>query len=311
MGKRQKIAKGFESDDLIVDFNTHACPCPTPNHEIKDLYRALVLGVRDYFHKQGFKKALLGLSGGIDSALVACIAKEALGKENVLAIALPSRYSSEGSVKDASRLAENLGIELKEVSIDPLFQHYLDVLRPLFQGKLKDLSEQNLQARVREMILMAFCNEMNALLLNTSNKSEMAMGYSTLYGDMAGGLGVLQDVTKSRVYLLAELVNAKQTIIPQEILDKVPSAELKVNQTDFDTLPPYEILDSIIEKYVEEGWSVEEIAEKKGFSPEVVSDVIHKIHLAEYKRRQAPIGIRITMKAFSKGRLVPIVQGWK
>jgi NAD+ synthase (glutamine-hydrolysing) len=303
-GDLVQIAKGFVEDVLRVDLSLNY---PQINHStsIPDLYAALVLGVRDYFQKQGFSKAILGLSGGIDSALVACIAKDALGAEQVLALTLPSRYSSEGSYLDSELLAEKLGIKLEKLSIDLLFQAYLDQLSPYFEPS--DLTSQNLQARVRGMLLMAFSNQTGALLLNTSNKSEMAMGYSTLYGDMTGGLGVLQDVSKHFVYQLAKFVNR----IPASIIDKIPSAELKPNQTDFDSLPKYEILDPILEAYLEEGLSAQTIANQCNQPLDFVQDIIQKIHAAEYKRRQAPIGIRVTQKAFSKGRNIPIVQRWK
>lgn len=301
-----QLAKGFVEDDLIVDLSTHACPCAMPENGIKDLYAALVLGVRDYFVKQGFKKAILGLSGGMDSALVACIAKDALGAANVKAFSLPSRFSAPESYADAAELARNLGIQIEKISIDEMFQHYLDLL----QFKPSDLTHQNLQPRVRGMILMAMSNQEGSILLNTGNKSELAMGYMTLYGDMCGGLGVLLDVTKLQVYELARFLNRQKEVIPEAILRRVPTAELKENQTDQDTLPPYEILDPIIEDYIEERLSPQEIAVKRGHLLPFVQEIIHKIHLAEYKRRQAPIGIRVTQKCFSKGRNVPIVQRW-
>ncbi len=310
-GEMVQIAKGFAEDDLVIDLNTHACPCRLPENGIADLYSALVLGVRDYLHKQGFKRGMVGLSGGIDSALVACIAKEALGAENVLCVGLPSRYSSPGSVFDAEELAKKLSVEFRLISIDLIFQSYLDLLEPMFRGCPFDATEENLQSRIRGMILMAFSNKEGYILLNTGNKSEMAMGYATLYGDMAGGLGVLHDVTKLHIYQLAAYVNAKEEIIPQAIIDKIPSAELKENQTDFDTLPPYEILDPVIEDYIENRLAPEEIARKRNLGLETVRDIVRKIHLAEYKRRQAPIGLRVTQKAFSKGRYVPIVQKWR
>lgn len=309
-GEIMQVAKGFVEEDLLVDLHPHACPCRHFENGIKDLYSALVLGVRDYFRKLGFKKALLGLSGGIDSALVACIAKDALGQENVLAIGLPSRFSAPSSMLDAKALAMRLEIGWQEISMNGIFQHYLDLLEPLFEGKPMDETEENLQSRIRSMILMAFSNKFGALLLNTGNKSEMALGYTTLYGDMAGALGVLHDVTKSYVYKLAEYVNREKEVIPYRIIEKPPSAELRENQTDFESLPPYEILDAVIEDYVEERLSAEEIAAKRGFALEQVSGLVQKIHLAEYKRRQAPIGIRVTQKAFGKGRIVPIVQKW-
>ncbi len=310
-GELIHLAKGFEEDDLIVDLNINACPCTLPENGFSEMYRALVLGVRDYFHKQGFQKALLGLSGGIDSALVACIAKEALGASNLLSIALPSRFSAKESAIDAKVLAQNLGIELKEIAIEPLFQPTLNLLEPHFAGRPWDATEENMQSRIRGQILMALSNKFGALLLNTGNKSEMAMGYMTLYGDMCGGLAVINDVTKTNVYHLAEYINRDHEVIPSAILKRVPSAELKENQTDQDTLPPYEVLDPIIEDAIEKRLSPLAIAEKHALSLAFVEDLVLKMHKAEYKRRQAPIGIRVTQKAFSKGRNVPIVQKWR
>lgn len=309
-GELIQLAKGFVEDDLLIDLSVHACPCGAPAHGIADLYAALTLGVRDYFQKQGFSKAILGLSGGIDSALVACIAKDALGAANVSALYLPTRYSSVQSYEDAARLAQNLGIQLTNISIDGLFQTYLDTLSPFFKGHEPERTEENLQSRIRGMILMAFSNKFGSLLLNTGNKSEMAMGYTTLYGDMAGGLGVLQDVTKTQVYQLARFVNRQTEIIPASILSKAPSAELRPHQSDLDTLPPFDILDPILEDYLEDRLTPQEIAARRGQMLPFVQDIIHKIHAAEYKRRQAPIGIRVTQKAFSRGRNVPIVQKW-
>ena len=304
-GRLIQMAKGFAEDDLIADLKggPKAIQAESPIH---DLYSALVLGVHDYFHKQGFKKGLVGLSGGIDSALVLCIAKDALGAKNVLAVTMPSRYSSKGSVDDSVELAKILGVELIKLPIEAIFKEYLGLLEPMFKGLAPNETEENLQTRIRGMILMAFSNKFGHILLNTGNKSEMAMGYCTLYGDMAGGLGVLHDVTKLQVYKLAEYIG----VIPEAILKKVPSAELKENQVDMDVLPPFEILDPILEDYIENRLTTEEIALKRKQPVEFVRGIIHKIHLAEYKRRQAPIGIRVTEKAFSKGRIVPIVQKW-
>ncbi len=306
-GNLIQIAKGFAEDDLLIDLAAPKKPHTLHINPIADLYSALVLGVRDYMHKQGFKKGLVGLSGGVDSALVACIAKEALGAENVLAITLPSRFSSKGSVDDSVQLAHVLGIELRQISIEPILKEYLHLLEPLFQGRPQDETEENLQTRIRGMILMAFSNKFGYILLNTGNKSEMAMGYCTLYGDMAGGLGVLHDVTKLQIYKMAEYIK----IIPEAIIKKVPSAELKENQKDTDTLPPFEILDPIIEDYIEERLTPEEIAAKRKQPLDFIRKLIAKMHCAEYKRRQAPISIRVTPKAFSKGRVVPIVQKWR
>lgn len=306
-----KVAKGFVEEDFTVNLEEKSKPCKLPDTGIDDLYSALVLGVRDYFHKQGFKKGVLGLSGGIDSALTACIAAEALGPSNILALNLPSRHSSEGGIKDAKKLAKNLKIELKTISIDSIYQNYLDLLEPMFGQKPFDITEENLQSRIRGMILMSFSNKFGHLLLNTGDKSEMAMGYCTLYGDMAGGLGVLHDVTKSRVYQLARYINRDKEVIPNAILEKMPSPELKEKQTAFDRLPKFELLDPIIEDYIEERLLPEAIAKKRKMSLDFVRDIIQKIHAAEYKRRQTPISIRVTQKAFNKGRLIPIVQKWK
>lgn len=310
-GELLQLAKGFVEQDFIVDLNTHACPCAVPETGTSDLYAALVLGVRDYFHKQNLKKALLGLSGGIDSALVACIAKDALGAENVLALTMPSRYSSKGSVEDSYALAQNLHIELKTILIESVFESYLQLLKQSWQEPSSGFTEENLQSRIRGMILMAHSNQTGALLLNTGNKSEMAMGYATLYGDMAGGLGVLQDVTKRHVYELSRYVNRQQEIIPQAIIDKAPSAELRPDQRDSDSLPPYEVLDPILEDYLEERMQPAAIAAKRKQPLELVQEIIRRVHAAEFKRRQAPIGLRVTQKAFSRGRIVPIVQKWK
>lgn len=299
-----QMAKGFEEEDLIAQLDQKPIHCERED-PIKNLYKALVLGVHDYFFKQGFHKAIVGLSGGIDSALVTCIAKEALGAKNVLAIAMPSRFSSKGSIEDAIALTKQLGVELKTISIEPIFKEYLSLLEPHFQGRKMDETEENLQSRIRGMILMAFSNKFGFILLNTGNKSEMAMGYCTLYGDMAGGLGVLHDVSKLQIYKLAHLIK-----IPEPIIQKVPSAELKENQTDLDVLPPFEILDPIIEDYVEKRLPIEQIAKNRNQSIALVQKIAHQIHISEYKRRQAPIGIRVSPKAFSKGRIVPIVQKW-
>lgn len=309
-GQLRQIAKGFEEDEMIVDLDAPACPCPFSYDPMKDLYNALVLGVRDYFHKQGFRKGCLGLSGGIDSALVACIAVDALGKENVLAIGMPSPYSSTESVSDAQLLAQRLGVEWKEVPIKEPLQNFLDVLEPHFQGKGPDVTEENLQARIRGMILMALSNKLGYIVLSTGNKSEMGMGYCTLYGDMCGGLGVISDVTKQQVYALSQWINREQEVIPQSIIDKEPSAELRPNQKDSDSLPPYPVVDKVLQGYVEEYLSPEEIASKYDLPVEVVLDLTRRIHRAEYKRRQAAPGIRVSKKAFRVGRRYPIVQGW-
>jgi len=305
-----KMAKGFEEDALVVDLEEALPPCTFVYDPIKDLYQALVLGVRDYFHKLGFKKGCIGLSGGIDSSLVACIAADALGKDNVLGIAMPSRYSSSGSVRDAEKLAHNLGFQLINISIEEPFSVFLNLLKPLFQGMAEDVTEENIQARIRGIILMAISNKLGHLVLSTGNKSELAMGYCTLYGDMAGGLSAISDVTKNQVYELCHWINREKELIPQEVFDKAPSAELRANQKDSDSLPEYDILDKVLQGYVEDCLSPQEIAEKSNLPLKLVLDIIHRIHKAEYKRRQAAPGLRVSKKAFRVGRRYPIVQGW-
>jgi len=309
-GDVQQIAKGFQEDEMLVDLAKPSSACPFVPDDMHDLYAALVLGVRDYLHKQGFKKGCLGLSGGIDSALVACIAVDALGRENVLALSMPSRYSSSGSKTDAQQLAKNLGLELKTISIEEMFRSALTTLGPHFKAQEEDVTEENVQARLRGLTLMALSNKFGYILLSTGNKSEMAMGYCTLYGDMAGGLSVISDVTKQQVYALCHWINREKKIIPQTIFDKPPSAELKENQKDSDTLPDYKVIDAVLQGYVEEFLSPEQIAQKYNLSLEQVQDLIHRIHLAEYKRRQAAPCIRVSKKAFRVGRRYPIVQGW-
>jgi NAD+ synthase (glutamine-hydrolysing) len=309
-GHLRQVAKGFKEDDMVIDLDAPACPCPFAYDPIADLYHALVLGVRDYFHKSGFKKGCLGLSGGIDSALVACIAADALGKENLLAITMPSRYSSTGSVTDSRALARNLDIQLLEIPIEKPFQSFLELLEPFFQGKGSDITEENMQARIRGMILMAISNKLGHIILSTGNKSEMGMGYATLYGDMCGGLSVISDVTKQQVYALCRWLNCERELIPQTVIEKVPSAELRLNQKDSDSLPPYDVVDKVLRGYVEEYLSPEEIAAKYEVSLEVAIDLVRRIHRAEYKRRQAAPGIRVSKKAFRVGRRYPIVQGW-
>ncbi len=268
-------------------------------------YRALVLGLGDYVRKCGFTSVVLGLSGGIDSALTACLAAEALGPDRVFSVALPARYSSAHSVNDAEALARALGIDHRVIPIDGIFQAYLDQLAPAFAGRQEDVTEQNIQARVRGGVLMALSNKFGHLLLTTGNKSELAVGYCTLYGDMCGGLAVISDVPKTLVYRLARYVNRSRTIIPESTLTKAPSAELKPNQTDQDTLPPYDVLDRIVEAYVERNLDIDGIA-ALGLDRAVVAEVVRKIDASEYKRRQAAPGIKISSKAFGVGRRYPI-----
>lgn len=277
----------------------------TPMVEAESIYQALVLGVRDYFAKCGFSKAVLGLSGGIDSALVAAIAAEALGPRNVLGITMPSPFSSRGSVEDSRKLADNLGIGFTKVPIAGLYQEYLDSLKPHFKGTKPGLAEENIQARIRGNILMAFSNREGYLVLSTGNKSELAVGYCTLYGDMSGGLAVISDVPKTLVYQLARHVNRRREIIPQAIIKKEPSAELKPNQRDRDTLPPYPVLDKILRLYIEERREPEAIV-KRGFSRKTVEWVLRAVRASEYKRRQAAPGLKVTGKAFGSGRRMPV-----
>lgn len=305
-----QLAKGFEADLMMVDLASKSCMLSFKYDAIGDLYQALVLGTRDYFQKQNFRKAILGLSGGIDSALTACIAVEALGKENVYALAMPSKFNSASSLKDAQGLAKNLGIEMDVVHIDGIYETYLKTLTSFFQGKPLDITEENIQSRIRGMILMALSNKLGYLLISTGNKSELAMGYCTLYGDMAGGLGVIADVNKTQVYMLSRWINREKEIIPQSTIDKPPSAELRPDQRDTDTLPDYAIVDSVLQAYVEDLMTPEEIVNKYSFPLELVLDLIHRIHASEYKRRQSAPGIRVTKKAFRVGRRYPIVQKW-
>ena len=309
-GQLLDCSSGFEEDTLEIDLSKAYKPFCWAIQTEKNLFSALVLGVRDYFYKQGFKTACLGLSGGIDSAVVACIAVQALGKENIRVLCMPSRFSSESSSSDAERMAKNLGIEPEWISIESPFQNFLDLLEPHFEGRPYDTTEENLQARIRGMILMAFSNKFGHVVLSTGNKSEMAMGYSTLYGDLCGGLGVLSDVTKRQVYALANWINRDQEIIPQHIIDKPPSAELRDNQKDTDSLPEYAIVDAVLDDYIVDHLSPQQIAEKHEYPLELVEDLVKRIHQNEYKRRQAPPGLRVSKKAFSVGRRFPIVQKW-
>ncbi len=276
-----------------------------PQDKIETVYVALRLGVRDYLKKCGFSKAVLGLSGGIDSAVTAAVACDALGKENVIGIAMPSRYSSEGSVNDSKTLAENLGISFMIVPIDQVYQGYLDALSGHFEGTESDITEENIQARVRGNVLMAFSNKFGYLLLTTGNKSELAVGYCTMYGDMSGGLAVISDVPKTMVYDLAHYINRSTEIIPVEIIRKAPSAELRPDQKDQDTLPPYETLDRILSAYIEDGCSVDDIV-SMGIDRDSVMWVINTVKRSEYKRCQAAPGLKVTSKAFGIGRRMPI-----
>jgi len=308
----QLIARGaaFAEDFVMVDLEqAHPLTYTEPPEE-EQVYRALVLGLRDYLHKCGFKAALLGLSGGIDSALTACLAVAALGRENVRGVSLPSQFSSQGSLDDARALAENLGIKYHVIPIQPPFESVKGQLRDLFAGRPEDVTEENIQARLRGVILMALSNKFGELLLTTGNKSESAVGYCTLYGDMCGGLAVISDVPKQMVYRLARWINREREIIPQASITKPPSAELRPNQKDQDSLPPYEILDDILERYVVQGQTVSEIL-AAGFAESDVRRVVRLIDLSEYKRRQAAPGLKVTSKAFGMGRRLPIAQRFR
>ena len=300
----------FSEDFLLLDTDTAAPITPTSLADEEALYRALVLGVRDYFQKCGFQSAVLGLSGGIDSALTAVIAVEALGAENVRGVSLPSQYSSQGSLDDARILAENLGIRYDIVPIQPVFEPVKGQLTDIFAGRSEDTTEENIQARLRGVILMAMSNKFGSLLLTTGNKSELAVGYCTLYGDMCGGLAVISDVPKTMVYRLSEWINRDREIIPRASITKPPSAELRPDQTDQDSLPPYDVLDAILEAYVVGGKSRAEIV-AAGFDLPTVDRVVRLIDLNEYKRRQAAPGLKITSKAFGVGRRMPIAQRYR
>ncbi len=311
-GKLCHLAKGFCEDRMLVELHAKICPCSFTYNHMQDLLQALIMGVKDYFIKSDFTRACLGISGGIDSALVAYIAMKALGKENVLAVSMPSTYSSEGSKKDAKNLAKHFGIQYKEIPIDPLFFHFLDLLTPHFHQKNHGVTEENLQARIRGILLMALSNKHGYILLNTGNKSEIATGYSTLYGDMCGGLGVIADVMKTRVYDLCQYINESEgkEIIFKSIIERPPSAELSPSQVDLDSLPEYEIIDNVLQGYVEDYLSVGEIAEKYYIEKNLVFKIVKKIHDAEYKREQGPPILRVSKKSFGIGRRYPIVEGW-
>ena len=280
---------------------------PLDTCEPAQLYQALVLGLRDYVTKCGFSSVCLGLSGGIDSALTAVIAADALGPANVRGLTMPSAYSSRGSVDDSFALAANLGIRCDEVPIGEAFEAVKATMRPIFAGQPEDVTEENMQARIRGLLLMALSNKEGHLLLTTGNKSELAVGYCTIYGDMCGGLAVISDLPKTRVYEVARWINREREIIPWNTIDKPPSAELRPDQKDQDTLPPYEILDGILELYVEHHLSPDEII-ARGFEETTVRWVQRRVDLNEWKRHQAAPGLRVTSKAFGIGRRMPIVQ---
>jgi NAD+ synthase (glutamine-hydrolysing) len=299
-------AASFAEDLVLVDpFTAPAIPEPAGD-DTEAAYRALVLGTRDYVRKCGFKKALVGLSGGIDSALVAAVAADALGPENVIAVGMPSPYSSQGSIDDSRHLAADLGIRFELIGISGLFAEFQQALAPQFQGLKADTTEENIQSRIRGCLLMAMSNKFSALVLTTGNKSEMAVGYCTLYGDMVGALAVIGDLVKTRVYSVCHWLNRDREVIPSAILDKPPSAELRPDQKDTDSLPPYDVLDPILEAYVERYESPEKIAAEHGFSPALVQQVVRLVERSEYKRQQAAPVLKLTAKSFGMGRRFPI-----
>ena len=312
-GTRVACAASFEEDLLLWDTEAPTEACTTDRDTVADLHDALVLGIRDYYEKTGiFDKALMGLSGGIDSAVTCALAVEALGPERVVGVTMPSEISSDGSVTDSEQLAENLGIEFKEISIEPAVDAFDEMLADAFAGTEPGVAEENIQSRARGVTLMALSNKFGHLLLSTGNKSEMAIGYVTLYGDTNGGVAVLSDVLKTRVYRLAHHINERtgRSVIPQNTINKPPSAELKEGQKDTDTLPPYETLDAILKRYIEQKKELGTIVNETGIDEELVRDVLRQVDQNEYKRRQAPPGLRVTEKAFGIGRRIPIVMEW-
>lgn len=310
-GEQIHVCKRFAEDFTVID-GTAKEALTIKDEPVSEIHDALVLGIRDYVRKNSFTKVVLGLSGGIDSSVVAALAAEAVGPENVTALMMPSRISSKSSVIDAEQLAQNLGIETRLIPISNIYDSYMKTLKKEFTGTSPSVAEENIQARIRGNILMAISNKFGHLLLTTGNKSEMAVGYVTLYGDLAGGLAPLSDVTKMSVYALASYINkrAGTGLIPEAIIKKAPSAELRPDQQDSDDLPPYRVLDRILQAYVEENMSRDEIV-KLGLDKETVEDVIRRADQSEFKRKQAPIGIKITPKAFGFGRRMPITNNYK
>ena len=306
-GKIIAQAKSFAEDLILFDSGqlTGDIHDQTEGDDAS-AYEALVLGARDYVHKCGFRKVIVGLSGGIDSALAAAIAADAMGPGNVIGVGMPSPYSSQGSIDDARELALNLGIRFELLCITEVFESFKQTLRSEFAGLREDVTEENIQSRIRGTLLMALSNKFGALVLSTGNKSEMAVGYCTLYGDMAGGLAVISDVPKTMVYRLAEYVNSRRAVIPRASIEKPPSAELRPDQKDTDSLPPYDVLDPILEDYVEKGKSAEQIASSRKLEIELVKRVIRMVERTEYKRQQAAPGLKISEKAFGYGRRFPI-----
>ena len=307
--KGEVVAQGKSFEEDLVFFDSTTLEGELHEQiagEEASAYAALVLGTRDYVRKCGFKTVIIGLSGGIDSALTAVIAAEAVGRENVIGVGMPGPYSSQGSIDDARALANNLGIRFELLPITDICKSYLDVLKPVFAGLKEDVTEENIQSRARGSLLMALSNKFNAIVLSTGNKSELGVGYCTLYGDMVGGLAVISDVPKTLVYRISHYVNAVRPVIPPATLEKPPSAELRPDQKDSDSLPPYDVLDAILEDYVEDSHAPAQIADERGFDPDLVKRVVRMIDRAEYKRQQAAPGIKISAKAFGYGRRLPI-----
>ena len=308
-GRVAAQARSFDEDLVVFDTPTSTGDVrPQPADELEVAYLALVCGARDYVRKCGFQKVIIGLSGGIDSAVVASIAVGALGPENVLGVAMPGPFSSAGALRDARRLAENLRINFLVLPIEEVFRAYRLTLRAAFEGHTEDVTEENIQARIRGNFLMALSNKFGSMVLSTGNKSELAVGYCTLYGDMAGGLAVISDVPKTMVYELARYINRGREVIPAETISKPPSAELRPNQTDQDTLPAYDVLDRILKAYIEDLRSPQEIADHYGFPLNLVRAIAFRVDRNEYKRQQAAPGLKITSKAFGLGRPFPIAQ---
>jgi NAD+ synthase (glutamine-hydrolysing) len=308
-GKVAAQAKAFVEDIVFFDTVTGKGDFhEQPKEEIAYAYQALVTGTRDYVNKCNFKKVVIGLSGGIDSAVVACLAVDAVGRENVLGVSMPGPFSSEGSKSDAATLARNLGVEFITIPISDVYDAYCKSLAPAFAGRKPDVAEENIQARIRGNYLMAMSNKFGSMVLSTGNKSELAVGYCTLYGDMAGGLAVISDVPKLMVYELANYINRERELIPRDTIEKPPSAELRPNQKDEDSLPPYDVLDRMLKAYIEDLHSPQEIADHYGFDVKLVREIALRVDRNEYKRKQAAPGLKLTSRAFGFGRPFPIAQ---
>lgn len=310
-GNLIQLGKNFDEDYILYDTDKKYEPITKVERTFEEeIHDVLIYGIKEYCKKLNFEKVLVGLSGGLDSAIVTYLAVQALGNEYVHVVMLPSKYSSKGSVKDSEKLIANLGISSNKISIQPVVDKTLELLHPIFGNFPEDITEENLQSRTRGLLLMALSNKFKYLLLSTGNKSEMGVGYATLYGDMCGGLAVIADVYKSDLYRVARFINRNEEIIPNEILTKAPSAELRPDQTDQDSLPPYELLDQILRMYLEENKEINEISKVLG-DREVVTKVLRLVDLNEFKRKQAAPALRISNKAFGYGRRFPIVQGWR